>query len=227
MSSDADQINESAPIRARSILPARRQDIELHTADGLTLVGELARPLDRPPVATLITLHPLPTHGGFMDSHLYKKAAFRLPALADLAIVRFNTRGTESGRGASQGNSTTPTGNGTTSPRPSSTPSSTICHMCGWWAGPSVQTLSSCTAKTRRSKVPFCSVRRFGTASPIICRPGHRGQAGARAGAGVRHLPAAAPGPGTLGGDSPGPGRLRGGCEAPVGGGDPCAAGAG
>ncbi len=103
MSSDADQINESAPIRARSILPARRQDIELHTADGLTLVGELARPLDRPPVATLITLHPQPTHGGCMDSHLYKKAAFRLPALADLAIVRFNTRGTESGRGASQG----------------------------------------------------------------------------------------------------------------------------
>ncbi|MEU8247551.1 alpha/beta fold hydrolase [Nonomuraea sp. NPDC048916] len=90
-------------IRAATELPARREPIELHTGDGLTLVGELARPLDRPPVATLVTLHPLPTHGGFMDSHLYKKAANRLPALADLAVLRFNTRGTSSDRGTSQG----------------------------------------------------------------------------------------------------------------------------
>jgi len=90
-------------IRAASVLPARREPIELHTGDGLTLVGELALPPERPPVATLVTLHPLPTHGGFMDSHLYKKAANRLPALADLAVLRFNTRGTSSDRGTSQG----------------------------------------------------------------------------------------------------------------------------
>ncbi|MEV0997723.1 alpha/beta fold hydrolase [Nonomuraea sp. NPDC050202] len=90
-------------IRAATVLPARREPIELHTADGLALVGELAQPLDRPPVATLVTLHPLPTHGGFMDSHVYKKAANRLPALADLAVLRFNTRGTSSERGTSQG----------------------------------------------------------------------------------------------------------------------------
>lgn len=90
-------------IRAATVLPARREPIELHTGDGLTLVGELAQPLDRPPVATLVTLHPLPTHGGFMDSHVYKKAANRLPALADLAVLRFNTRGTSSDRGTSQG----------------------------------------------------------------------------------------------------------------------------
>ncbi|GGO73778.1 alpha/beta hydrolase [Nonomuraea cavernae] len=90
-------------IRAATVLPAHREPIELHTGDGLTLVGELARPLDRPPVATLVTLHPLPTHGGFMDSHVYKKAANRLPALADLAVLRFNTRGTSSDRGTSQG----------------------------------------------------------------------------------------------------------------------------
>ncbi|SEG57981.1 hypothetical protein SAMN05444920_103275 [Nonomuraea solani] len=90
-------------IRAATVLPARREPIELHTGDGLTLVGELALPLDRPPVATLVTLHPLPTHGGFMDSHVYKKAANRLPALADLAVLRFNTRGTSSERGTSQG----------------------------------------------------------------------------------------------------------------------------
>ncbi|HMH92042.1 MAG TPA: alpha/beta hydrolase, partial [Streptosporangiaceae bacterium] len=39
-------------IRASTILPARREPVTLHTADGLALVGELARPLDRPPVAT-------------------------------------------------------------------------------------------------------------------------------------------------------------------------------
>ena len=93
----------SNPIRANSILPARREDIELHTADGLTLVGELARPLDRDPVATLVCLHPLPTHGGMMDSHVFRKAAWRLPALAGLAVLRFNTRGTSSVRGTSEG----------------------------------------------------------------------------------------------------------------------------
>ncbi|NQX14437.1 alpha/beta hydrolase [Rathayibacter sp. VKM Ac-2857] len=90
-------------IRGGVVLPARREDVELRTADGLTLVGELALPLDREPVATLVTLHPLPTHGGFMDSHILRKAAARLPALAGLAVLRFNTRGTSSPRGTSEG----------------------------------------------------------------------------------------------------------------------------
>ncbi|WP_221584191.1 alpha/beta hydrolase [Microbacterium sp. G2-8] len=90
-------------IRGAAVLPARREDIELRTDDGLTLVGELALPADRDPVATLVTLHPLPTHGGFMDSHIIRKAAARLPALADLAVLRFNTRGTSSPRGTSEG----------------------------------------------------------------------------------------------------------------------------
>jgi len=90
-------------IRASTILPARRTPIDIRTADGLKLVGELALPADRDPVATLICLHPLPTHGGMMDSHLYRKASNRLPALADLAVLRFNTRGTESERGRSDG----------------------------------------------------------------------------------------------------------------------------
>jgi alpha/beta superfamily hydrolase len=93
----------SNAIRANSILPAHREDIELQTADGLTLVGELARPLDAEPVATLVCLHPLPTHGGMMDSHVFRKAAWRLPALAGLAVLRFNTRGTSSVRGTSEG----------------------------------------------------------------------------------------------------------------------------
>ena len=93
----------SIEIRALTVLPARRENIELHTADGLTLVGELAVPAYRPPAATLITLHPLPTHGGYMDSHVFRKAAWRLPALADVAVLRFNTRGTASPRGTSGG----------------------------------------------------------------------------------------------------------------------------
>ncbi|MCU1480351.1 MAG: alpha/beta hydrolase [Subtercola sp.] len=90
-------------VRSGVELPATRTEIELRTADGLTLVGELAVPLDKPPVATLVTLHPLPTAGGFMDSHVLRKAANRLPALADLAVLRFNTRGTSSPRGRSGG----------------------------------------------------------------------------------------------------------------------------
>jgi alpha/beta superfamily hydrolase len=84
-------------------LPARREGVDLHTADGLTLVGELALPLEREPVATLVCLHPLPTHGGFMDSHILRKAAGRLPALADVAVLRFNFRGVTSARGTSDG----------------------------------------------------------------------------------------------------------------------------
>ncbi|REC97170.1 hypothetical protein DEU35_2933 [Microbacterium sp. AG157] len=90
-------------IRGPVLLPARREDVELRTVDGLTLVGELALPADREPAATLVTLHPLPTAGGFMDSHILRKAAGRLPALADLAVLRFNTRGTTSPRGTSEG----------------------------------------------------------------------------------------------------------------------------
>lgn len=90
-------------IRANSVLPARRIDVELHTADGITLLGELALPESTEPVATLVCLHPLPTHGGMMDSHVFRKAAWRLPALADLAVLRFNTRGTSSARGTSGG----------------------------------------------------------------------------------------------------------------------------
>ena len=90
-------------IRAATQLPGLREEITLNTRDGQTLVGELALPLSGKPKATLITLHPLPTHGGFMDSHLYRKAANRLPALIDAAVLRFNTRGTQSPRGASTG----------------------------------------------------------------------------------------------------------------------------
>jgi alpha/beta superfamily hydrolase len=90
-------------LRLGDVLPAERSPVVLRTADGLSLVGELAVPLDRPPVATLVCLHPLPTHGGSMDSHLLRRASFRLPAQAGLAVLRFNTRGTSSPEGTSDG----------------------------------------------------------------------------------------------------------------------------
>jgi uncharacterized protein len=90
-------------IRANTVLPADRRPVTLETADGLSLVGELSLPLGRPPVATIICLHPLPSGGGMMDSHLLKKMAWRLPALADVAVLRFNTRGTTSAQGTSEG----------------------------------------------------------------------------------------------------------------------------
>jgi alpha/beta superfamily hydrolase len=90
-------------IRASTVLPAIREPVTIRTADGLNLVGELAVPEQGAPVATLICLHPLPTGGGMMDSHLLRKASYRLPALAALAVLRFNTRGTSSERGTSEG----------------------------------------------------------------------------------------------------------------------------
>lgn len=72
------------------------------TSDELTLVGEVATPLGEI-TASLLCLHPNPTGGGMMDSHIYKKAANRLPAMAGIQVIRFNTRGTSSEAGTSEG----------------------------------------------------------------------------------------------------------------------------
>ena len=96
-------VTHDTEIRSATELPARRTEVELVTDDHLTLVGELAEPADAPARGTIVTLHPLPTAHGFMDSHVLKKAAARLPALADIAVLRFNFRGVHSPRGTSQG----------------------------------------------------------------------------------------------------------------------------
>ena len=90
-------------IRPSTVLPAQREPITIITSDGLKLVGEVATPLSGDRNRAILCLHPLPTHGGMMDSHIFKKAASRLPALADIAVVRFNTRGTSSDHGKSEG----------------------------------------------------------------------------------------------------------------------------
>ena len=89
-------------IRPSTVLPAERRPIKILTADGLNLVGEVATPLAQIS-GSLLCLHPNPVGGGMMDSHLYKKAANRLPALAGIQVIRFNTRGTTSMAGTSEG----------------------------------------------------------------------------------------------------------------------------
>lgn len=91
------------PIRPSTVLPSKRDLTKVITEDGIELVVEVAAPLN-PSRGALLMCHPNPTGGGMMDSHVYKKAANRLPALADLTIVRFNTRGTTSEQGSSTGN---------------------------------------------------------------------------------------------------------------------------
>ena len=89
-------------LRPSTVLPSKRTAHVVKTADGVQLVVEVAQPLN-PSRGALLMCHPNPTGGGMMDSHVYKKAANRLPALADLTIVRFNTRGTSSEQGTSTG----------------------------------------------------------------------------------------------------------------------------
>jgi alpha/beta superfamily hydrolase len=83
-------------------LPANRTPFTIKTSDGLNLIGEVATPIGEV-TGSLLMLHPNPSGGGMMDSHIYKKAANRLPAMAGIQIIRFNTRGSESEAGKSQG----------------------------------------------------------------------------------------------------------------------------
>ena len=92
----------SEPIRPSTVLPAIRTPFILQTEDGQNLIGEVATPLENS-TAAILCFHPNPTGGGMMDSHIYKKAANRLPAMAGITVVRFNTRGTSSGGGTSSG----------------------------------------------------------------------------------------------------------------------------
>ena len=89
-------------IRPSTILPANRSVISIKTSDGLNLIGEVATPLGEI-TGSLLMLHPNPSGGGMMDSHIYKKAANRLPAMAGVQIIRFNTRGSKSEAGKSEG----------------------------------------------------------------------------------------------------------------------------
>lgn len=89
-------------IRPSTVMPAERSIFHVITSDGIDLIGEVAAPIG-PSRGAILCLHPLPTAGGMMDSHIYKKAANRLPAMSGITVVRFNTRGTISEIGSSTG----------------------------------------------------------------------------------------------------------------------------
>ncbi|MFM1844073.1 MAG: hypothetical protein RLZ78_153 [Actinomycetota bacterium] len=92
----------SQTVRPSSVFDATRSAFHVITEDGVDLIGEVASPIG-PSKGAILCLHPLPTAGGMMDSHVYKKAANRLPAMAGITVVRFNTRGTTSEAGSSTG----------------------------------------------------------------------------------------------------------------------------
>ena len=92
----------SQTVRPSSVFEAVRTPFHLLTEDGIDLIGEVAAPIGGSKGA-ILCFHPLPTAGGMMDSHVYKKAANRLPAMAGITVVRFNTRGTTSEAGSSTG----------------------------------------------------------------------------------------------------------------------------
>ena len=92
----------SEPIRPSTILPAQRTPFTVTTEDGQTLIGEVSAPLSGS-TSAILCCHPNPTGGGMMDSHIYKKASNRLPSMAGITVVRFNTRGTTSEAGTSTG----------------------------------------------------------------------------------------------------------------------------
>ena len=92
----------SQTVRPSSVFDARRTPFHVMTEDGIDLIGEVSAPLGASKGA-ILCLHPLPTAGGMMDSHVYKKAANRLPAMSGITVVRFNTRGTTSEAGSSTG----------------------------------------------------------------------------------------------------------------------------
>ena len=76
-----------------------------------------------------------------MDSHVLRKMAWRLPALADIAVLRFNTRGTTSAAGTSEGAFDEARGEGLdlAAAHRRGAPSRR-CLTRGWSAGPSAPT---------------------------------------------------------------------------------------
>ena len=129
-----------------------------------------------------------------MDSHIYRKAAFRLPALADIAVLRFNTRGTWSVQGTQRGEFDNAVGE-----RYDVAAALEYAEFHDlpniWLRGLVVRHRPGAHARPRpgRAGVILLS-RRCGTASGAPRGLGRVREAGHRAGAGARRLPPAARG---------------------------------
>ena len=80
------QSDQPVLIKSRTVLPARRENFEVTTADGKRLVGELALP-EGEIKATLVTFHPLPTHGGYIGFACVQEGF--IPSASAGKILRF------------------------------------------------------------------------------------------------------------------------------------------
>ena len=81
-----------------------------------------------------------------MDSQIFRKAADRLPALAQIAVLRFNTRGTTSAQGTSEGEFDDGARRAVRRRgRDRVRRVRTSCRTSGWSAGRSAPTWRSCT----------------------------------------------------------------------------------
>ena len=134
----------SAPtaIRASTVLPARRENVELRTSDGHRLVGELAAPGIRrdqgnthhaAPAADARRLH------GFarLPQGLLPAAGPRRNRRPALQHPRHRPRRGEPAREPSRKASASVS----TSRPPCSSPWTAACRTGGWWAGPSAPSL--------------------------------------------------------------------------------------
>ena len=88
-----------------------------------------------------------------MDSHIIRKAAARLPALADLAVLRFNFRGVTRRAAPRRARSATASTSSTTSPQRCSSSRSAACRTrgcVGWSFGTEVALKYGLRASDRR-----------------------------------------------------------------------------
>ena len=95
-------VTDTMVVQGRELAWTRRP-ISLVTSDCCLLGGVLGRPARTSAVGCVILLHPNPTGGGSMDSHLFKSALEVLPSHHDISVLAFNTRGTDSESACSDG----------------------------------------------------------------------------------------------------------------------------
>ena len=156
------------PIRANSVLPARREALTLETADGLRLVGELALPPDRRPGRHAGL--PAPAADARRDDGQPRHPQGGVPAARagrhrGAAVQHpwhLQQAGHQRGRA-----STRPWGSGTTWRRPSSTPSSTTCPhiwVLGWSFGTDLALMHGRDPAVRGRRAALA--RRCGSAPP-------------------------------------------------------------
>jgi alpha/beta superfamily hydrolase len=98
----SDVVTETMMVQGRQ-LEWNRRPISLVTSDCCLLGGALGRPAETSAVGCVILLHPNPTGGGSMDSHLFRSALEYLPSQHDISVLAFNTRGTDSESACSDG----------------------------------------------------------------------------------------------------------------------------